>query len=102
MVKDLVVYPENMKRNLEKSNGLIYSQKLMLELARAGLSREEAYGLVQEAAMETWETGKAFEQTVRARTKITSRLEPAALNAVFLTDDYLREVDTIFARVLNS
>ena len=102
VVKDLVVYPENMKRNLEKSNGLIYSQKLMLELARAGLSREEAYGLVQEAAMETWETGKAFEQTVRARTTITSRLEPAALNAVFSLDDYLREVDTIFARVLKS
>jgi adenylosuccinate lyase len=102
VVKDLVVYPENMKRNLEKSNGLIYSQKLMLELARAGLSREEAYALVQEAAMETWETGKPFEQTVRSRAKITSRLEPAALNAVFLLDDYLREVDTIFARVLKS
>ena len=100
VVKDLVVYPENMKRNLEKSNGLIYSQKLMLELARAGLSREEAYALVQEAAMETWESGKPFEQTVRARTKITSHLDPVVLNGVFSLDDYVREVDTIFARVL--
>jgi adenylosuccinate lyase len=102
VVKDLVVYPENMKRNLEKSNGIIFSQKLMLELARAGLSREEAYALVQEAAMETWETGRPFEQAVRARPKITSRLAPAALAAVFSLDDYLREVDTIFARVLES
>jgi adenylosuccinate lyase len=101
VVKDLVVYPEHMKRNLDKVNGLIYSQKLLLELARAGLSREEAYAAVQEAAMETWETGKAFEQTVRARSAITSRLDAARLAAVFSLDDYLREVDTIFARVLN-
>jgi len=100
VVKDLVVYPENMKRNLEKSNGIIFSQKLLLELARAGLSREEAYALVQEAAMETWQTGKQFEQTVRARAAITSRVDPDRLAAVFLLDDYLREVDTIFARVL--
>ena len=78
----------------------MYSQKLMLELARAGLSREEAYALVQEAAMETWETGKSFEQTVRARPKITSSVEAGRLNGVFSLDDYLREVDTIFARVL--
>jgi len=94
------VYPENMKRNLEKSNGIIFSQKLLLELARAGLSREEAYALVQEAAMETWQTGKQFEQTVRARAAITSRVDADRLAAVFLLDDYLREVDTIFARVL--
>ena len=102
VVKDLVVYPDHMMRNLEKVNGLVFSQKLMLELARAGLSREEAYGLVQEAAMETWETGKPFEQTVRARPGITSRLDAKRLNAVFSLDDYLHEVDTIFARVLKN
>jgi adenylosuccinate lyase len=99
VVKDLVVYPENMRRNMEKVHGLIYSQKLLLELARAGLSREDAYALVQEAAMETWETGKAFEDTVRARKGITSKLDAKSLAAVFNLDDYLREVDTIFARV---
>jgi adenylosuccinate lyase len=102
VVKDLVVYPDNMKRNLEKSNGIIFSQKLMLELARAGLSREDAYALVQEAAMDTWQNGQSFEQSVRSRSKITSRLEPAALDAVFSLDDYVREVDTIFARVLKA
>lgn len=100
VVKDLVVYPENMKRNLEKVNGLVYSQRLLLELARAGLSREVAYALVQEAAMETWETGKPFEATVRARKGITSKLDAKALAAVFTLDDYLKEVDGIFARVL--
>jgi adenylosuccinate lyase len=99
VVKDLVVYPENMRRNMDKVHGLIYSQKLLLELARAGLSREDAYALVQEAAMETWETGKPFEETVRARKGITSKVDAKALSAVFSLDDYLKEVDTIFARV---
>ncbi len=99
VVKGMVVYPDNMKRNLEKVNGLVYSQRLLLELARAGLSREDAYALVQEAAMETWETGKAFEETVRARKGITSKLDAQSLAAVFNLDGYLQEVDTIFARV---
>jgi adenylosuccinate lyase len=100
VVRDLVVYPENMRRNLEKANGLVYSQRLMLELARAGLSREEAYALVQEAAMETWETGKPFEQAVRARPKITAKLAKKSLDVVFSLDDYLKEIDTVFDRVL--
>ncbi len=99
VVKGLVVYPENMKRNLDKVNGLVYSQRLLLELARAGLSREDAYALVQEAAMETWDTGKPLEQTVRARTGITSKLDEKALAAVFNLEDYLTQVDAIFARV---
>ena len=99
VVKGMVVYPENMMRNLEKVNGLVYSQRLLLELARAGLSREDAYALVQEAAMETWETGKKFEETVRARKGITSKLDDKSLAAVFNLDDYLHEVDGIFARV---
>jgi adenylosuccinate lyase len=100
VVKDMVVYPDHMRRNLEKANGLVYSQRLMLELARAGLSREEAYALVQEAAMETWETGTPFEQTVRSRAKITGRLDKKSLDAVFSLDEYLGEIDTIFSRVL--
>ncbi len=99
VVKGMVVYPDNMKRNLEKVNGLVYSQRLLLELARAGLSREDAYALVQEAAMETWETGKPFEETVRARKGITSKLDAKSLAAVFNLDNYLHEVDTIFARM---
>ncbi len=100
VVEGLVVYPENMKRNMDRVHGLVFSQKLLLALARAGLSREEAYALVQDAAMETWETGTPFEQTVRAREGITSRLDEATLADVFSIDSFLREVDTIFDRVL--
>jgi adenylosuccinate lyase len=99
VVKDLVVYPERMRANMDKARGLVYSQKLLLELARAGLSREDAYALVQEAAMETWETGQPFEETVRARPGITSRLAKGTLDAVFDLEHYLGEVDTIFKRV---
>ena len=102
VVEHMVVYPEHMRRNLDKVNGLVYSQRLLLELARAGLSREEAYAAVQEAAMETWETGKPFEQTVRARAAITPKLDARRLAAVFSLDDYLKEVDAIFQRVLVS
>ncbi len=100
VVDGLVVYPENMLRNMDRVHGIVFSQKLLLELARAGLSREDAYTLVQEAAMETWETGKPFEQTVRAREGITSRLDEATLAGVFTTDNFIHEVDTIFERVL--
>jgi adenylosuccinate lyase len=99
VVKDLIVYPENMRANMDKARGLVFSQKLLLELARAGLSREDAYALVQEAAMETWEGGKPFEETVRAREGITGRLDKSVLDAVFDLNHYLREVDTIFNRV---
>jgi adenylosuccinate lyase len=100
VVKDLVVYPDRMRANMDKARGLVFSQKLLLDLARAGLSREDAYALVQEAAMETWETGVPFEETVRARKAITSKLDKDTLDAVFDLDHYLREVDTIFDRVL--
>jgi adenylosuccinate lyase len=102
VVKDLIVYPDNMRRNMDKANGLVFSQKLLLDLARAGLSREDAYALVQEAAMETWESGKSFEETVRARKGITEKLDAATLDSVFDLDHYLREVDTIFARVFSN
>jgi len=100
IVEGLVVYPEHMLRNMDKVHGLIYSQKLLLELARAGLSREDAYALVQAAAMETWETETPFEETVRAREGITSRLDEARLRDVFTLDNFVREVDVIFDRVL--
>jgi adenylosuccinate lyase len=101
IVEGMVVYPEHMQRNMDKVHGLIYSQKLLLELARAGLSREDAYALVQGAAMETWETEKPLEETVRARKEITSRLDEETLAGCFTIDNFIREVDTIFDRVLD-
>ena len=100
VVEGMVVYPENMLRNMDRVHGLVFSQKLLLELARSGLSREEAYAAVQEAAMETWDTGKPFVETVRARKAITSKLDEATLAGVFSLDNFVHEVDTIFDRVL--
>jgi adenylosuccinate lyase len=100
VVKNLFVYPERMKENLERTHGLIFSQKLLLELAKAGFSREEAYQEVQEAAMETWKTGKPFEQSVREREAVCSRLDPNVLDSVFTLDSFLKSVDVIFERVV--
>lgn len=100
LIKNLIVYPQNMIKNLEKTNGLIYSQKLLLELARCGMSREEAYSVVQEAAMETWRTGQPFQKSVREREAITSQLDGRKLDEIFSLDSFLGEVDAIFDRVL--
>jgi adenylosuccinate lyase len=100
VIKNLLVYPDNMMANLEKTNGLLFSQKLMLELTRTGATREEAYAWVQGAAMNTWETGRPFEESVRAETEITSRLPEEKLAEVFALDNFIKEVDAIFDRVL--
>lgn len=100
LMENLLVYPERMKENIELTNGLVFSQKLLLELTKAGLSREQAYGLVQDAAMETWKTGKPLEETVRAREGITGRIDEETLRGVFALDNFVKDVDTIFERLV--
>ena len=77
-----------------------FSSPLMLELTRAGITREDAYNWVQAAAMKTWETGRPFEESVRAETEITSRLEAEKIAEIFSLDSFVKEVDAIFDRVL--
>lgn len=100
LIDHMLVYPENMRRNIDLTHGLVFSQKLLLELAREGFSREEAYDLVQSAAMETWKTGTPFEQTVRARPGITDRVSGDKLREIFTMDDFVKEVDVIFERLV--
>jgi adenylosuccinate lyase len=100
LIENLVVYPQRMMENLERTRGLVFSQKLLLELARAGLSREDAYALVQEAAMETWEKGTPFEQAVRSREGITRNIDEETLRSLFQLDSFVKEVDTIFERLV--
>ena len=100
VMKHLVVYPDHMRKNLEKTNGLIFSQKLLLELSESGAPREDAYKWVQAAAMRTWETGQPFERSVGEEKEITSRLSPDKLKSVFTLESLLKEVDAIFDRVL--
>ena len=60
IVKDLVVYPENMKRNMTRSYGLVFSQRVLLKLASSGISREDAYKIVQKNSMKVWKRGRQF------------------------------------------
>jgi adenylosuccinate lyase len=99
VVEHLLVYPDHMKSNLEKTNGLIYSQKLMLALVRKGMARDDAYSLVQVAAMETWKTGKPFEESVRASRGITDKLGEQELAGMFRLDSLIAEVAVILDRV---
>ncbi len=98
LISNLVVYPQNMQANLELTNGLVFSQALLLHLTQKGLSREKAYELVQSNAMRCFETGKPFIQYVLADERITSLLPAAEIKDIFDYDRYLRNVDAILKR----
>lgn len=98
LINNLVVYPQNMQANLELTNGLVFSQALLLHLTQKGLSREKAYELVQSNAMLCFETGKPFIQYVLADERITSLLPAAEIKDIFNYDRYLRNVDAILKR----
>jgi adenylosuccinate lyase len=99
LIEGLVVRPERMRRNLEASYGLFFSQRLLLALVEAGLERASAYELVQRNAMRAWEEEQEFPQLVRSDPEITGRLDAAALDAVFDLSAYTRNVDTVFDRL---
>jgi adenylosuccinate lyase len=99
LIENLIVYPENMKTNLEKMGGLIYSEAILLLLTRKGLSREEAYGVVQRNAMEVWEKKGDFKTLLSQDEVIKRLLTPEELNSTFDTRDHLRHIDDIFKRV---
>jgi adenylosuccinate lyase len=99
LVEGLVVRPEQMRRNLELSRGLYFSQRLLLALVDSGLSRDEAYRLVQGHAMRAWEEELDFPELVRADSDLTSRLDAATLDSIFDLGHYARHVDTVFERL---
>jgi adenylosuccinate lyase len=99
LVEGLVVRPEQMRRNLELSRGLFFSQRLLLALVDTGLSRDDAYRLVQGHAMRAWEEELDFPELVRADAEIGKRLDPAALDSIFDLGHYSRHVDTVFERL---
>jgi adenylosuccinate lyase len=99
LVEGLVVRTEQMRRNLELSRGLFFSQRLLLALVETGLSRDDAYRLVQGHAMRAWEEELDFPELVRADGEIGQRLDPATLDAIFDLGHYTRHVDTVFERL---
>lgn len=99
IVKNLTVFPENMKRNMERTYGLIYSQRILLALIDKGLVREEAYDTVQPLAMQAWDEQVQFRTLVDASEKITSYLTQEELDECFDYNYHLQHVDMIFERL---
>jgi adenylosuccinate lyase len=99
VVDNLVVYPKNMARNLDRLGGLIHSQRVMLALTQKGVSREDAYAYVQRNAMPVWRGEGDFLTLLKADKDVTRSLSPAELEALFDLGYHLKHVDTIFERV---
>ena len=95
----MVVYPERMRENLERSRGVVFSGTVLLELARRGVSREQAYEWVQRNAMRVLRAGGAFKALLLADADVTRVLPPADIERAFDLDEQLRHVDHIFDRV---
>jgi adenylosuccinate lyase len=102
LVDGMIVFPERMRRNLEGSFGLYFSQRLLLALVSSGLPRDEAYRIVQRDAMQAWDSETSFRELVETDQEVTARLDEKALEAVFDNDAYLEHVDTVFARLDDS
>ncbi len=98
IIDNLTVYENNMKRNMDKTFGLIYSQRVLLTLIDKGMVREEAYDLVQPKAMESWETETPFRDLLEQDDRVTSLLSEADLNSCFDETHHLNQVDTLFKR----
>ena len=102
VIEKLVVYPENMKKNLDKLAGLHNSQRVLLALTQAGCSREDAYTLVQRNAMKTWERGADFLAELKADPEVSAKLKASELEAMFDLGYHTKHVDTIFKRVFGA
>ena len=94
----LIVYPEHMRENLDRTHGLIFSQAVLLALTNKGMKREDAYRLVQTAAMEVWRSGKDFRATLEAVPEVNGLLSAGELVGIFDLDKSIRNVDEIFQR----
>jgi adenylosuccinate lyase len=100
LIGRLLVYPERMKKNLESTGGLVFSGQLLLDLAEAGMTREDAYRLVQSHAMRAWKEDLVFRDEVAKDEKITELLSAEKLDRTFDYTRQLGNVDAIFKRVL--
>lgn len=100
IIANLTVFPETMKKNMGRTYGLIYSQRLLLKLIEKGLSREQSYDLIQPLTARSWDEQLQFRDLVEASDEITSRLTPADIDDAFDYHYHIRYADQIFKRVL--
>ncbi len=99
LIANLVVYPERMMENLNRTNGLVASQSVLLALAKKGMKREDAYRIVQRNAMQTWDNGTPFREMLGNDEEVTNVLTDEELDSLFDLKRSIRHVDTIFKRV---
>ncbi|MCQ2185100.1 MAG: adenylosuccinate lyase [Bacteroidales bacterium] len=99
ILENLTVYPENMLKNIYKTNGVIFAQRVMNALIEKGLAREEAYDTVQPVAMKAWSEGLDYQSLLKEEPKVMSRLSEEELAACFTLEYYFKNVDYIFKRV---
>jgi adenylosuccinate lyase len=102
VIDKLLVYPERMLKNLNQFKGLVHSQRVLLALTQAGVSREDSYRLVQRNAMKVWEHGKDFLEELLADPEVTAALPEAELREKFDLAYHTKHVDTIFRRVFGA
>lgn len=98
IMKNLLVYPENMMKNINKTHGLVFSQRVLLALVDKGISRERAYELVQRNALNAWHTGQDFQGLLLADKEIGELMNEAEIQGLFNFDYHLAQVDTVFKR----
>ena len=101
LLDSLVVYPENMLKNLNLTRGLVFSGQLLLALTQKGVSREDAYAMTQRNAMKVWDEGLDFKELVIKDADISSHLSSAEIEKVFDVKHYLRNVEKVFKRVFS-
>lgn len=99
IIDKLIVYPENMRRNLELTGGLIFSQKVLLALTKKGMKREDAYTIVQKLAMDVWENKKDFKELLMRNAAVTKILSPSEIESLFDFKKSIDKVDYIFKQV---
>jgi adenylosuccinate lyase len=102
LLNTMFVYPERMKVNLESTGGLVFSGQLLLDLVESGISREDAYRLVQAHAMRAWKEGRNFRELVTGDENVTGRVPAKVIQRAFDLKRQLRNIDAIFARVFGS
>lgn len=97
IIENIKIFDKNIVKNIDITNGLVYSQRVMLALVDVGMSREEAYTIVQKYALECWETGKSFKEMLKKDENI-SKLLADKIDEIFKPDYYLRNIEEIYKR----
>ena len=98
----LIVYPETMRKNMEKTGGLFYAQRVMLGLVESGMSREDSYAMVQRNALRGWEEGRPLLSLLKGDVDVTARLSDEQLDSLADPGWYIRRADVILDRVFSA